>query len=399
MRQRQLELFTRSELASMRDRTSCRNYSPERDQFRRDHERHRAWGLTQRHGRRLMHLRQQDDPWAVAVSAAGDRQTLPATRVPEPAAAGQPPHPASGQNPAAGRVRTPRAGKPSAQGGPVAGAAGAERIEPAEQAWEAGQVERMEPAHHAEPAQSAEQAQPAEQAERAGLAQCAVGRRRRVRPASRATSGERNEPSASGVRLRLADQGGRTGRGRSASAGSARGTLGGGATLQALSCERPIRWNRRQLRWNRRQSDAGRATGSGGVRADVDLLTGGRGVAKGRECDDVDRTGIVLQGRAARGDGFGRGEWMARRGDSLGTHLFGESGAHLRRPRWTLDCQDGRRNWPWTLTRSLSLALAIIGAGRGGVGALAGRSLRSGPAAWGAVGWGRPRSIDLVDAG
>jgi hypothetical protein len=54
---RQLQLFTSAALAGMRDRTASRNYSPARDEFRREHERHRAWGLTQRHGARLRRLR------------------------------------------------------------------------------------------------------------------------------------------------------------------------------------------------------------------------------------------------------------------------------------------------------------------------------------------------------
>jgi hypothetical protein len=41
---RQLQLFASAELAQMRDRTASRNYSPERDEFRREHERHRNWG-------------------------------------------------------------------------------------------------------------------------------------------------------------------------------------------------------------------------------------------------------------------------------------------------------------------------------------------------------------------
>ena len=36
----------------MRDRTASRSYSPAAEQFRRDHERHRAWGLTQRYARK-----------------------------------------------------------------------------------------------------------------------------------------------------------------------------------------------------------------------------------------------------------------------------------------------------------------------------------------------------------
>ena len=54
---RQLQLFTTTELARMRDRTASRRYSPARDQFRSEHKRHRDWGLMQRHGRRLAHLR------------------------------------------------------------------------------------------------------------------------------------------------------------------------------------------------------------------------------------------------------------------------------------------------------------------------------------------------------
>jgi hypothetical protein len=56
-RMRQLQFFTSAELARMRDRTAARNYSPERDEFRREHERHRAWGLIQRHNERLRRLR------------------------------------------------------------------------------------------------------------------------------------------------------------------------------------------------------------------------------------------------------------------------------------------------------------------------------------------------------
>ena len=54
---RQLQFFTTAELGRMRDRTASRNHSPERDEFRRLHAHHRAWGLVQRHGRRMRHLR------------------------------------------------------------------------------------------------------------------------------------------------------------------------------------------------------------------------------------------------------------------------------------------------------------------------------------------------------
>ena len=57
-RQRQLQLFTSAELAKMRDRTASRNYSAERDEFRRDHERRRAFGLARRHAERLRRIQE-----------------------------------------------------------------------------------------------------------------------------------------------------------------------------------------------------------------------------------------------------------------------------------------------------------------------------------------------------
>jgi hypothetical protein len=56
-RMRQLQLFTTAQLATMRDRTARRNYSPANEEFRREHERHRAWGLTQRHAEKLRRIR------------------------------------------------------------------------------------------------------------------------------------------------------------------------------------------------------------------------------------------------------------------------------------------------------------------------------------------------------
>lgn len=41
----------------MRDRTKSRNYSPEGEKFRREHERHREWGLKQRHAEKLRRIR------------------------------------------------------------------------------------------------------------------------------------------------------------------------------------------------------------------------------------------------------------------------------------------------------------------------------------------------------
>ncbi len=64
---RQLQLFTTTELAKMRDPTASRNYCPHRAEFRRAHERHRAWGLTRRHAERLRRTRAT----AHALTAAG----------------------------------------------------------------------------------------------------------------------------------------------------------------------------------------------------------------------------------------------------------------------------------------------------------------------------------------
>jgi hypothetical protein len=91
----QLELFSRSQMAAVRDRTASRNYSPVGDAFRREHERHREWGLRQRHGRRLMYLRMYGE-----AAAPGDRTTgQPSTEPPAPAPA-PPSNPAGGTRPA-----------------------------------------------------------------------------------------------------------------------------------------------------------------------------------------------------------------------------------------------------------------------------------------------------------
>lgn len=50
---RQLQLFTTTQLAGMRNRSVARNHSPAAEAFRRTHQRHRAWGLSQRHAERL----------------------------------------------------------------------------------------------------------------------------------------------------------------------------------------------------------------------------------------------------------------------------------------------------------------------------------------------------------
>jgi hypothetical protein len=62
----QLSLFP---TRGLRDRMLRRNYSPAAEEFRVEHERHRAWGLTQRHARRLRQSRAGDDRDAALVGA------------------------------------------------------------------------------------------------------------------------------------------------------------------------------------------------------------------------------------------------------------------------------------------------------------------------------------------
>ena len=74
---RQLQLFTTAELARMRDRTASRNYSPERDEFRRTHERHRAWGLARRHAEKLRRSHDRSADPRPAATSEEDRTPVP----------------------------------------------------------------------------------------------------------------------------------------------------------------------------------------------------------------------------------------------------------------------------------------------------------------------------------
>lgn len=90
MRQRQLTLFSATDVAAMRDRTKSRNHSPEREAFQRTHSRHRTWGKAQRHSERWRQLRASPTDWpegsiwgppALPPSARPDTPTpTPATR-------------------------------------------------------------------------------------------------------------------------------------------------------------------------------------------------------------------------------------------------------------------------------------------------------------------------------
>jgi hypothetical protein len=80
-----LSLFSRSEVSRMRDRTAARGYSAEKEEFRREHQRHRDCGSRQRHTRKLVRLGwSASEAWA-AVTAGDDqrRRATPARPQPE----------------------------------------------------------------------------------------------------------------------------------------------------------------------------------------------------------------------------------------------------------------------------------------------------------------------------
>ncbi|MCW2142636.1 hypothetical protein BXY51_007226 [Actinoplanes cyaneus] len=80
----QMSLFSRTELAGMRDRTLSRNYSAEAEEFRREHERHRAWGLRQRHARKLVRSGWGASAAWAAVTAGEDQRREAASTVAAP---------------------------------------------------------------------------------------------------------------------------------------------------------------------------------------------------------------------------------------------------------------------------------------------------------------------------
>jgi hypothetical protein len=87
-------------LATMRDTTKRRNYSAEAEEFRREHQRHRVWGMTQRHARKLRsiygHIPSEEElttAWhdrsAAASASATSEQALRGPAVPpEPTPSG-----------------------------------------------------------------------------------------------------------------------------------------------------------------------------------------------------------------------------------------------------------------------------------------------------------------------
>jgi hypothetical protein len=129
MRQRQLQFFTPSELAKMRDPAKSRDYSPERDEFRRIHERRRAWGKAQRHSQRWRQLRDRpQDDWPEG--SIWGPPCLPPSAVADASAATGPPSPAKSDHPAPAPQERPSrlAPPPAAQ---ARGAAEAPHRQPA----------------------------------------------------------------------------------------------------------------------------------------------------------------------------------------------------------------------------------------------------------------------------
>ncbi|MFI5890408.1 hypothetical protein ACIA5D_09830 [Actinoplanes sp. NPDC051513] len=160
-----MEFFTRSQLAEMRDPTRARRYSPAREEFRRVHARQRAWGLIERHARKLRRLHGGDD--GSPLTAAERRLWSSGAGTPgRPVAPVAPPSPArngQGLGSPARRVVHP-AGNQLAQPAPAVLAAVGQvtQLAPAEQAAPAvaEQVTRPAPIEQAMPA-VAGQAMPA----------------------------------------------------------------------------------------------------------------------------------------------------------------------------------------------------------------------------------------------
>ena len=130
MRGRQLSLFSAGEVAALRDRTRSRNYCPERDEVRRAHERHRAWGKARRHAERLRQL--QDRPRHSRPAGTGQHppRRAPLTPASESIGGERPARPAPGRHPGTSQEptqsrrsqngRTSCASAPQSQPAPVA---------------------------------------------------------------------------------------------------------------------------------------------------------------------------------------------------------------------------------------------------------------------------------------
>jgi hypothetical protein len=71
----------------MRDRTRRRNYSPEAEEFRRVHKRHRDWGLIQRHAQKLRRLHASADAIPTPAATSARPQTREPVQAREPVTA------------------------------------------------------------------------------------------------------------------------------------------------------------------------------------------------------------------------------------------------------------------------------------------------------------------------
>jgi hypothetical protein len=94
----QIGLFSRAQIAGMRDRTRRRNYSEEAEEFRREHAIRRQYGLAQRHAQKLTRLYGSPAKAAAAIRREVEELTARAATPPSCDPAG-PARPASAPTP------------------------------------------------------------------------------------------------------------------------------------------------------------------------------------------------------------------------------------------------------------------------------------------------------------
>ncbi len=113
-------MFGPAVMAGMRDRSRSRRCSTEHDAFRREHERHRAWGLQRRHAQRLRHAHDKRAEPRPAPASREDRSPagVPERRRRPPAPAGRR-HGASGRAPMARLRQAGTFGEPGAPADPT----------------------------------------------------------------------------------------------------------------------------------------------------------------------------------------------------------------------------------------------------------------------------------------
>lgn len=133
----QLSLFSRLEVAAWRDRTKSRRYSPDMEEFRRDHARRRSWGLKRRHAAKL--CRSQGCSWRCGAVGLHDPVVqLPPLIWDDEQTCSAPP--ASGGEAAAGSDQPPATADPASPAPPVDHELSAGRVHAA------GPTDRTDPA-------------------------------------------------------------------------------------------------------------------------------------------------------------------------------------------------------------------------------------------------------------